>query len=531
MKHTIHIILILLLMAFAGILSTERVYGKGIRVVPKQMVVRGDSLHLSLDMDLNSIRVNRYTAIIFTPVLKGMNGKTELPPVIITGSSRYRFDRRERFLQAAQQVMATPFLVLLDSRQTPTKNIRYQVSVPYAAWMQGATLMLRKEIKDCCDPQLLGVDTLKKKVNLTNAPVSGLMASGLMTATAPAEKQARTIRPAIVPVASRKAAAARNLVPATYAADYASMVSFLQPDVNPKEKQHIASAILYIDYPLGKDDVYPEYKNNRPEIDKVDALLHPLLTDGFSNLRSLRIRGYSSPDGNYRDNEQLSAARSRLFANYAQRAYNIPRQLFDISSVAEDWAGLTELLERDRPSYYKEALGIISRYGIFNGREKHLMEFQGGTPYKDMLHRFFPLLRRIEIVVEYDIRSVDTGEASELIYTNPGVLSLAEMYQVARHYRPGTDQYREVYEIAAYHFPDDVVANVNAASAVMLTGDLQSAWNYLRKVESDPRSWNNMGVLTLMEGDAAAAEVWFRKAVGVEPQRARSNLQFVMENE
>lgn len=71
----------------------------------------------------------------------------------------------------------------------------------------------------------------------------------------------------------------------------------------------------------------------------------------------------------------------------------------------------------------------------------------------------------------------------------------------ARYYRPGTEQYREVYEIAAFHFPDDVVANVNAASAVMLTGDLTSAWDYLRKVEADPRAWNNLGVLTLMEGD------------------------------
>ena len=34
-----------------------------------------------------------------------------------------------------------------------------------------------------------------------------------------------------------------------------------------------------------------------------------------------------------------------------------------------------------------------------------------------------------------------------------------------------------------------------------------------------------MGVLTLMEGDPAGATVWFRKAVGVEPLKARANLQ------
>ena len=59
----------------------------------------------------------------------------------------------------------------------------------------------------------------------------------------------------------------------------------------------------------------------------------------------------------------------------------------------------------------------------------------------------------------------------------------------------------------------------------MLSGDLKSAWNYLRKAENDPRSWNNLGVLTLMEGNPEGACIWFRKAVGVEPEKARLNLR------
>ena len=59
----------------------------------------------------------------------------------------------------------------------------------------------------------------------------------------------------------------------------------------------------------------------------------------------------------------------------------------------------------------------------------------------------------------------------------------------------------------------------------MLTGDTKSARAYLQRVESDPRSWNNLGVLALMEGHAGEAEKWFRKAVGIEPQKARQNLQ------
>ena len=156
-----------------------------------------------------------------------------------------------------------------------------------------------------------------------------------------------------------------------------------------------------------------------------------------------------------------------------------------------------------------------------------MMDLQGGAPYKDMLKTIFPKLRRIEVVVQYDVRKVAVDEAVDLIYTHPELLSLEEIYSVAKYYRPGTDQYREIYEIAAFHFPNDIVANVNAASAVMLTGDIQSAWNYLRKVDGSPKAWNNMGVLTLMEGNLEGAAQWFRKAVGVEPQKARANLQLV----
>ena len=307
------------------------------------------------------------------------------------------------------------------------------------------------------------------------------------------------------------------------------MVSFLTPDLTGSDKHHTESAILYIDYPLGKDDIYPDYKDNRKEIDKIDRILSPLSNNRFSTFERIQVRGYSSPNGPYGENERLAQARSRLFAGYILDAYDLPRHRIEVSSVAEDWEGLKELLQQTQPPYADAVLRIIRKYGIFNDREKQLMDLQGGMPYKDMLRRFFPKLRRIEVVVEYNINEIDHQDASELIYTHPDLLSLEEMYETARYYRPGTDQYREIYEIAAYHFPDDVVANINAASAVMLTGDLISAWEYLRKAEADPRAWNNIGVLTLMEGNPEGAAVWFRKAVGLEPRKARANLEIALE--
>ncbi|MCG4972627.1 hypothetical protein L0M93_28085, partial [Bacteroides cellulosilyticus] len=138
------------------------------------------------------------------------------------------------------------------------------------------------------------------------------------------------------------------------------------------------------------------------------------------------------------------------------------------SSVPEDWDGLVELLQRHPMNHGDEVLSLIARIGIFEGREKQLMDMHGGAVYRELLKSYFPQLRRIRITVGYEARAFNIEEAASLIYTHPRLLSLQEMYRVAAFYRPGTEQYREIYEIAAYHFPDDVLANINAASAVIM---------------------------------------------------------------
>lgn len=520
-----NLILIRLLMVLFCFHLGGKVTAQGIRIVPGKLYVKNDSLHVNLTMHLDGISVGSGTAFFFTPVMSGKKKqRLSLPAVIISGKRRARHDRREAFLSPDKEEMQ-PYRQIMAGRNYQNAPINYQVAVPYASWMQQAMLLLRQEYKECCGKELLALDTLKQSLLISSVP----------PAVRENEFQTKPTSRAAKGELTRKTVAATTVIkpaaPVVLNADdvdlYASMVSFLASEADPGGKHRTEGAVLYFDYPLGKDDIYPDYKNNREEIGKVEKILGPLTDNRFSTLARLRIRGYSSPDGPYGDNERLAKARSALFARYLRDAYNIPRSSIEVSSEAEDWEGLIDLLQSYRPPYTEAVLDIIRRYGIFNGREKQLMDLRGGAPYKDMLRRFFPKLRRIEVVVQYDIREVDGAEASELIYTHPDLLSLDEMYAVARYYRPGSDQYREVYEVAAYHFPGDVVANVNAASAVMLTGDLISAWNYLSKVEADPRAWNNIGVLNLLEGNPEGAAIWFRKAVGVEPRKARANLQLV----
>lgn len=134
------------------------------------------------------------------------------------------------------------------------------------------------------------------------------------------------------------------------------------------------------------------------------------------------------------------------------------------------------------------------------------------------------MLRRIVVKVNYNVRDVSIEETAQLLHTAPSMLSLQEMYRLAWVYGPGTDEYREVYEIAAKQYPDDPVANINASSAIIMSGDFKQAHKYLDHLKEDFRAWNNLGVLAMMEGDCEEAEYWFRKALQVEPKRALENL-------
>lgn len=493
-------------LALMLLFSALHARGQEARFILTDAEVAGDSLYLGLKLDFSSIRLNSRTCLHFTPILaNARGGRLELPPVLLSGRRRYRFDRREWALNVnGGKHRAEPYLIQLYKRHSAPRPVSYHIGVPYSVWMGDAALLLRQEVKDCCDLQLLGVDTIS--VRLFTGQMIG--------------RQTAPVRQYVEPLITAPSV--------TYSVRdielYASMLSFLEPTVE-HDKKLDEKAVFYIDYPLGSDNILPDYRNNRTELQKLDSLLSPLSAGDYSSMEHIRVCGYASPDGTYIDNERLATSRAGFFASYICSTYGIPRFRLETTSVAEDWEGLSVLLQSEQPPYAATVLSIIQHAGIFNGREKQLMDLRGGEPYRDMLHRFFPRLRRLEVSVRWNIRAVSAGEAYRLIYTHPEWLSLSEMYGAARYYRPGTEQYREVYEIAAYRFPEDVVANINASSAVMLTGDVKSARAYLQRVESDPRSWNNLGVLALMEGNTGEAEEWFRKAVGVEPQKARRNLQ------
>lgn len=154
-----------------------------------------------------------------------------------------------------------------------------------------------------------------------------------------------------------------------------------------------------------------------------------------------------------------------------------------------------------------------------------------GAVYKDIEKSFFARLRRMELAVEMEsqIITADNPLLIEQIYNQPEKVSLIDFIRVISLYRPGTEQYREVCELAAYTYPSCAVIQLNAAASALSQGDTESARYFFNQAEGDQRAYNNLGVLSLMDGDKETAMSYFKKSLPQNPRLARENMRVLIQ--
>lgn len=288
----------------------------------------------------------------------------------------------------------------------------------------------------------------------------------------------------------------------------------------------------------GSTELLPAYSGNRAELERIFRELSILTADASSELQVVRITGYASPDGSSHWNEELAVGRALHFRNYLSRKQGIPEQKIIVEQCVEDWDGLVRLTAESGKTYASEVARAVTGTTDPDARRKALKAIGKGRAWKDMEQTLFAPLRRMELEVVFETKepmiaceterpSVDFGRLLVRFNRHPEVLSQEELLAIAPAFRPGTEQYREVYEQAAYRFPDCAEAQLNAGGAALAAGDTESARFFLKRVEGNQHAWINLGVLALMENDPEAAVGWFRRALPVKPGLARKNLELI----
>ena len=146
--------------------------------------------------------------------------------------------------------------------------------------------------------------------------------------------------------------------------------------------------------------------------------------------------------------------------------------------------------------------------------------------YAYLLSEVYPGLRHSDYAVQYEVRAyTDLAEIRHLLKNQPQKLSLNEMYLVAQEMEPGSDEYNATFATAVRMFPDDPVANLNAANTALRLGDLKGAETYLGKAGDAPEAVYARGIHAALLKDYDAAQPLLKQALQQGVAQAEDALQ------
>lgn len=458
-----------------------------VKVTTPSLTLKNDTLTISFQMDVADVQVNSTQAYAFTPVLSKQWRLYALPPVVVSGKKNFKMRKEDRKIARNGEYKA-PYTVIYGRADDRQDVVDYTLQIPFQQWMAtGMDMIILQEGEESCTIDLPEIQQIEEK---------------------PAEKP----KPQLPQ-------------PGAFCESCVSMVSFI-PFNERTAKNRSMQKTLFIEYPVGGTTFKPDYKNNAQEMQKMQNELAPLTKDPLVIFKAVRICGYASPDGSVKTNERMASTRAASFAEQLKERNQFADSLIQVQSGGEDWDELIRLLNEKKPAFATKALETIAKYDNLDVREARLKTALGAS-YSTLVKEYYPSLRRLGITVDYEIREVTPEEAAQLIKTRPDALNLREILSAAKLYKPGSPEYREIYETAVTRYPDNPVANINAAAAQIIYGDFERAARYLNRVKDNARAWNNLGVLAWLQDNTEVAKVWFNKAMQTEPEKAKANLEMM----
>ncbi|WP_211642696.1 OmpA family protein, partial [Porphyromonas levii] len=306
------------------------------------------------------------------------------------------------------------------------------------------------------------------------------------------------------------------------------VLSYITPEVEPvkvRADRHTAT----FNFVVAKHDLIRDYKNNAAEFARVDKVVSEVVKNKDLTITEFSIEGYASPEGDFESNRALAGRRANAFAEYLVSAHGVQKSQFRVADHGEDWKGLEQAVSKSSLSTKSQVLDVIATTSNPDARDAKLRAIDDSKTYNELLKVYYPPLRRTEYVIAYKVRPFSVDEAREVIKTNPKLLSLNEMYLVAKSYSAESKEFKEVFDIAARLYPNEPVAIINASAADIEGGNYQAAIDRLSKLSNNAAALNNMGVAYAKMGDADRAMECFNKAIELGSSEAMANLKELSE--
>lgn len=457
-----------------------------VRVVVRDVYQERDSVRAILDMELTGAAASPREQIYLFPLIRnGMNVR-KMCPVIINGRIQQKVENRNERLSGDKECS----YITLGSKKNGSlhEKISYSATVHLERWMKGAVVGLAEERRNCRgEYHRLSVEILTDRIRFLEEPV-----------------RTRVYElPVNIPVPPRE-----------------------------EIKNRSESGEAMIIYRVGNADINPDLGNNRKELDKIRYSVEDIRRAPGVTVNSIVISSYASPEGDWQSNLTLSERRAESVAGWLRRNYDLKGITLSSNGFGEDWEGLEKLIERDPVMTTEEksaALGIIRNSGVFDGRERMLMEYNGGRTYRYMLADLFPRLRRSAYRIDYTVPEYSIENIEEIFKTDPNMLSLYEFYLLANMYEPGSPQFREVIEKAAVMYPNDKINRISMAMFSYLSNNMPAALEFLSGLEDDADAWLYFSAFHARNGELDAAEYYAKRAAEAGNPDAAEHLRLIGE--
>lgn len=441
----------------AGMRASSGVPTDAVKVINSDVAHTDDNFFVKMAIDLAGYKgLDSNRDITITPMIVSGADTVALEPLMVAGRARY-------YLHLRQSEDSRDVKKLYRAGKAQT--IDYSFTVPYQTWMERSDLVIAAQSCGCCgEPQ-----------DIAEVPVRNI-----------------DLVPPVPPV-------------------YTPQFVFAQPTAELEKHREIRGQ-AYIDFPVNRTELYPDYRKNPRELAKIHATIDSVRLDKDVTFKAMTIKGYASPEGSYTNNIRLAKGRTATLKEYVLAQYDFPESIITTAYDPEDWGGLRNYVEN---SSIENRAGILAIIDSDLAPDPKNEEIKRRYPqqYAFLLREVYPGLRHSDYTVEYVVKNyTDVNEIIELLNTNPGKLSLNEMFAAAATMTPGTPEYNHAFEVAVLLYPDDEAANLNAANIALQAGNLEKAARYLDKAGSSPLAIYARGILAALEKNYTVAKDYFIQA-------------------
>lgn len=437
----------------------------GVSIENFSMEREGKYLNVEMDMDLEDLSVSSNRAVLLTPRLVNGTDSLDLPSVGIYGRRRYYY-----YIRNGKGNISGENERVYRAKDKPD-SIAYSNLTEYTDWMDGATLKFHRSDWGCCHDMLAEYD--------------GILGRH---------------REAFFPE-----------------------LLFVQPKAEI-EKVRSLSGSAYIDFPVDQTVIYPDYHNNTAELGKIAGTIDSVRTDKDITITSVWLKGYASPESPYTHNTDLAIGRTAALKSHIGQLFHFPDGIIDTDYEPENWDGLRRYVEKSNIDHREEILDMIDSDMDPDAKEAKIKR-TFPEEYRFLLQHCYPYLRRTDYRIEYNIRIFnDVEEIKRVMAERPQKLSQNEFYLVAQEYEPGTPEFTDVFETAVRIFPNDTVANLNAANAAIRRDEFAKAQRYLDKVGDSPEAMYARAALAIRKKDYDSALKYLDKAKDMGLEQAAKTL-------